>query len=211
MIRYAEFCAGIGGFTLGISESNFDSICVYINEINKKCENTYSINFNANFDSYDIFDVDIENIPDFDILCSGFPCQPFSIAGKQKGFNDSRGLIFFKLIEIITFKRPKAVFLENVPNLKSHQKGKTFEYMISELQKLNYNEYNKVIDSKYFGVPQSRPRCYIVAIQNKFSKKFSFPLGNGVTKYIKDIINIGDNSIPVSDKWNFYIDLYQKK
>lgn len=213
MIKYAEFCAGIGGFRLGIESSMYQAKCVYRNEIDKKCEQTYFQNFNELFDTKDIFDVDSASLPDFDILCSGFPCQPFSIAGSQRGFEDDRGKIFLKLSEIIRIKLPKVVFLENVPNLVSHDKGKTLHTIVSHLQKNGYVVNKTILNSANFGIPQSRPRLYIVA----FSKygvnnvTFKFPTGSGNKKTVREILNPKDYSIPISLKWNEYIDFYLGK
>ena len=100
MIKFAEFCAGVGGFRLGIELAAYSSKCIYKNEIDAKCDNTYYRNFGEHFDSKDIFDLEMNDLPEMDLLCSGFPCQPFSIAGKQKGLEDDRGKIILKLLEI---------------------------------------------------------------------------------------------------------------
>ena len=177
MLKYAEFCAGIGGFRLGIQNTVYGSECVYRNEIDSKCEDTYYRNFKDKFDSKDIFEIEIKDIPDIDILCSGFPCQPFSIAGKQKGLQDDRGKIILKLIEIIKIKRPGVVFLENVANLQRHENGKTLKFIEKAFCDMNYSIFLKILDSAKFGVPQSRPRLYIVAFDCiKYGKvNFEFP------------------------------------
>lgn len=125
-IRYAEFCTGVGGFRLGIEASGINAEPVYTNELDANCEKTYKRNFGIGFDSKDIFEITASELPDFDMLCAGFPCQPFSAAGKELGFKDSRGTVFFKLLSIINEKKPKIVFLENVPNLVHHDKGRTY-------------------------------------------------------------------------------------
>ena len=213
MIKYAEFCAGIGGFRLGISASPYPSQCVYKNEIDNHCEQTYYANFGEKFDSANIFEVESKKLPNFDILCSGFPCQPFSIAGKQKGFNDNRGTIIIKLLDIIKYKKPNVVFLENVANLEKHNNGDTIKTIIHSLEDLGYDVHKKVIDSSNFGIPQKRPRLYIVAFNISSIGKidFKFPNGNGKSKVIRDILIKGDYSIPISDKWQDYIDLYTGK
>ena len=119
MIRYAEFCTGVGGFRLGIEASGISAEPVYTNEIDDNCEKTYKQNFGVGFDSKDIFEINPYDLPDFDMLCAGFPCQPFSAAGKELGFKDSRGTVFFRLMSVIEAKKPQIVFLENVPNLVS--------------------------------------------------------------------------------------------
>lgn len=210
MIKFAEFCAGVGGFRLGIESAIYQSVCVYKNEIDLKCDATYYSNFGEHFNSRDIFDVNSQELPEMDVLCSGFPCQPFSIAGKQKGFEDDRGKIIHKLLDIINHKKPKVVFLENVANLKRHQNGDTLAFIVSELNRFGYSVHEKIIDSAEFGVPQSRPRLYIVAFNNeKLGKiEFHFPKGEAKHTTIRDIIVPGDFSIPISPKWEEYIAYY---
>ena len=147
MIKYAEFCAGIGGFRLGIEQSLYKAECVYSNEIDEKCENTYFLNFGEKFNSKDIFEVNANSIPQIDILCSGFPCQPFSIAGKQRGLEDTRGKIILKLSEIIHIIQPKVIFLENVANLKNHNKGETLRFIKKMLENNGYDVYENIINS----------------------------------------------------------------
>lgn len=115
MIRYAEFCTSIGGFRLGIENSTMDAKAVYTNEIDANCETTYSNNFGSKFSSKDIFSLDPHELPDFEMMCFGFPCQPFSQAGMERGFDDPRGTVFFKLVEIIRIKKPLIVFLKTSP------------------------------------------------------------------------------------------------
>lgn len=145
-----------------------------------------------------------------DILCSGFPCQPFSIAGKQKGLEDDRGKIILKLFEIIRALEPKVVFLENVANLKRHKQGATLSLIKNLFEEIGYKVYDEILDSADFGVPQSRPRLYIVAFNIKKLKNvsFHFPVGAEPKKTLRDVLVPGDNSIPISKKWEEYIDLY---
>ena len=209
-MKYAEFCTGIGGFRLGIEAANLDWECVYSNEIDSKCERTYELNFNEKFNSKDIFEIIPSSLPDFDMLCAGFPCQPFSIAGKNLGFNDPRGKVFDKILEIIKIKYPKIVFLENVPNIIHHDKGQTFEYIEKSLITLGYNFNYSILNSEYFGVPQRRNRVYVVAFLSKdFSHHpFSFTKSRTKSTPMRKILKKGDNSIPISPKWSKYIDLY---
>lgn len=213
MIRYAEFCTGIGGFRLGIEGSKLDATLVYTNEINPSCEMTYSKNFHRGFDSKDIFELDAKDIPDIDMLCAGFPCQPFSQAGQGKGFADSRGTIFFKLLEIIEAKKPGILFLENVPNLRNHDKGNTYRTIKDKLEKAGYTVFDHILDSSYFGVPQSRPRIYIVGFANEQYSGIEFEFTEQQTNRtpLRPFLNEGDYSIPISEKWNEYIDLYTGK
>lgn len=212
-MRYAEFCTGIGGFSMGIKTSNINAHLVYANEINEACEKTFQSNFNRLFDSKDIFDININNIPDFDMMCAGFPCQPFSQAGKGMGFSDDRGTVFFKLYEIIKIKKPKIIFFENVPNLIRHDKGNTFRVIKESLENEEYNVFSEIIDSSYFGIPQSRPRLYIIALnKNNYSnKEFNFTKKREPKVPLKNFLNNGDYSIPITKRWNEYIDLYTNK
>ena len=212
-MKYAEFCAGIGGFTLGIQKSKLNGNLVYINEINTSCEKTFKTNYGRGFDSHDLFDIDVKKLPDFDMICAGFPCQPFSIAGKQKGFFDDRGTIFFKLLDIVIEKQPKVLFFENVPNLTHHDCGKTYRFIKNSLENEGYSIFDAVLDSSYFGVPQSRPRIYIVGFRNELVNSREFRFTEQITEKtpLREYINAGDYSIPISDKWQYYIDLYTNR
>lgn len=213
MIRYAEFCTGIGGFRLGIEESELNAKMVYSNEINDSCEVTYACNFGDKFNSRDLFSIKAEDLPEFDMICAGFPCQPFSQAGKGKGFNDPRGTVFFKLMKIIKYKEPSIVFFENVPNLKRHDKGYTYRTIIRHLAEEGYQTHDVVLDSSFFGVPQSRPRIYLVAFKTKITGniEFNFTEKNTGKTALRSFLNLGDYSIPISDKWQEYVDLYTNK
>lgn len=213
MIRYAEFCAGIGGFRLGIEQSELDAKLVYSNEIDDSCEKTYFTNFHEKFSSRDVFDIQENELPDFDMLCAGFPCQPFSQAGQGKGFDDPRGTIFFKLLRIIKVKNPSILFFENVPNLKRHDNGHTYAIIQNELRNAGYAIFDEIIDSAFFGVPQSRPRIYIVGFNKEKRKEVPFHFTSKKTKKtsFRSFLQNGDYSIPISDRWQEYIDLYTKK
>jgi len=212
-MRYAEFCAGVGGFRLGIEQAQLNWQLVYINELNESCEKTYEQNFNKKFDSKDIFEIDANSLPDFDLMCSGFPCQPFSIAGKELGFEDARGTIIFKLLEIIKIKNPKVVLLENVTNLMRHNSGKTYGTILENLDNAGYSLSPVMLDSAYFGVPQSRSRVYIVGFQRSEFGELSANFTKHRTSKtpLRPFINHGDYSIPISDRWQAYIDLYTGK
>ncbi len=213
LIRYAEFCTGIGGFRLGIEQSMLDAKLVYANEIDESCECTYKSNFGHTFQSKDIFTVNPQDIPDFDMMCAGFPCQPFSQAGKEQGFDDPRGTVFFKLYEIIRAKRPSIIFFENVPNLLRHDSGRTYGVIQKRLESAGYEVSAEVLDSAFFGVPQSRPRVYIVALKKSIygTKKIDFNRGTTDKTPLRSYLQNGDYSIPISSKWQEYIDLYTNK
>lgn len=210
MIRYAEFCTGVGGFRLGIEASGLRATSVYTNEIDNNCEKTYKKNFGLGFDSKDIFEVDPSALPDFDMLCAGFPCQPFSVAGKELGFRDSRGTIFFKLLSVIETKKPQIVFLENVPNLVRHDKGRTFRVITEKLTDAGYSISSAILDSAYFGIPQSRSRIYIVGLRKDIYGEclVAFTEKRTEKTSFRSFIIHGDRSIPVTKRWDEYIDYY---
>ncbi|NFO97776.1 DNA (cytosine-5-)-methyltransferase [Clostridium botulinum] len=210
MIKYAEFCAGIGGFSLGIKQSKMNAELVYVNEIDDFCEKTFYRNFSRKINSKDIFEIDPQTLPDFDMMCAGFPCQPFSQAGKTLGFNDPRGTIFFKLVEIISVKKPSIIFFENVPNLVRHDKGNTYKVISDAIEKEGYKLYTKILDSTFFGVPQSRPRVYIIGLKKDIFNTLEFDFTEKITEKtpLRGFLNHNDFSIPISDKWQEYIDLY---
>ncbi len=157
--------SGIGGIDLGFKQAGFD--IAWANEYDSAACKTYRHNFgDEHLVEGDIRKISADAIPDFDVLTAGFPCQPFSIAGKQKGFNDKRGNLFFEITRIIDAKRPKVVFLENVANLVEHDDGKTFLVIYNSLAQFGYSVYYKVmIATEYGNLPQIRKRIYIVAIK----------------------------------------------
>lgn len=171
VIYFADLFCGLGAFNLAFQRvsklSNINFKCSFACDIDNKLCKIYNDNFNLK--PYgDINKIDIKSIPNFDILCAGFPCQPFSIAGKKKGLNDiNKGNLFYKILEIINYKNPKILILENVKNLLFLSKGNDFKIIKLELMKLNYNVSYKVINSKYYGVPQSRQRLFIVGHKTK--------------------------------------------
>src|SRR6185437_1801106 len=132
---FIDLFAGIGGFRLALEKLN--GKCLFSLEIDKDCAETYKVNF-GEFPQGDIAKIDPRTIPNHDILCAGFPCQPFSISGKKKGFNDTRGTLIFTILKIIKEKEPKVIFLENVKHLKDHDNKKTLQTIIESLKKLGY-------------------------------------------------------------------------
>ncbi len=136
--------------------------CIFYSEIDKYAVETYNKNFNENWKANDIRTIEANSIPDFDMLCGGFPCQAFSIAGKRRGFEDTRGTLFFEIARIIKAKRPKIIFLENVKGLLNHNKGETFRVIIQTISELGYDVQWMVLNSKFFGVPQNRERVFII-------------------------------------------------
>ncbi len=166
-----DLFSGIGGIRTGLHEAGFDII--FSNDNDRYCKQTFEANFNHVLDSRDIQKISSDEIPDHDLLAAGFPCQPFSMAGNQKGFEDPRGILFYEVARIIKDKKPKAFLLENVKNLKSHNQGETFKAIMTTLEKeLGYNVHYTVLNSKDFGLPQSRARIYIVGFRDNLVFKF---------------------------------------
>lgn len=168
---FIDLFAGIGGIRLG-----FEAVggkCVFSSEFDKDACTTYKANF-GDYPFGDITKIDADNIPDFDILLAGFPCQAFSIIGKKEGFKDeTRGTLFFEIERILKAKKPRAFMLENVRNLVAHDKGKTFKVIMSHLEALGYTVYAKVLNALDYGCIQKRERIIIVGFLDKVS--FSFP------------------------------------
>lgn len=163
LIKFFDIFAGIGGFRSGLETlDGFE--CVGYCEIDRYARQAYEAMYNTGGEIY--FDnarkIIPEQLPDFDLITGGFPCQSFSIAGARKGFNDTRGTLFFEIARIAAVKRPKYLFLENVPGLLNHNKGRTFETILNTLDEWGYDVCWQILNSKNFGVPQSRNRVYIV-------------------------------------------------
>ena len=181
--------SGIGGIDLAFEQAGFE--IVWANEIDPDACKTYRFNFPRNLlIEGDIRNVDKHLIPDFDVLTAGFPCQPFSVCGKQKGFRDDRGNLFFQIADVIDAKKPEIVFLENVANLVEHDKGRTFNIIHDELASRNYFIRYLVADACDYGIPQHRTRTYIVAFKDKDKcDRFSFPERTKLDKRIFDVID----------------------
>lgn len=165
MIKYIDLFAGVGGIRLGVSQAltqnGIESECVLSSEINEKACETYQLNFGEH-PSGDVKLID--EVEPFDLLLGGFPCQPFSYAGKRMGFGDTRGTLFFEIERLLERYRPKAFLLENVRGLYTHDEGRTFNTIMEKLHGLGYGTYDLLQNSSNFGVPQNRVRLYIVGI-----------------------------------------------
>lgn len=210
--KFIDLFAGIGGFRIAMQDCGGE--CVYSSEWDENAKQTYY----HNFGEVPFGDITKESnkqlIPDgFDVLCAGFPCQAFSIAGYRKGFEDTRGTLFFDVAEIIRRKRPKAVYLENVKNLYTHDEGKTFAVIKETLEELGYVVYHKVMNAMdYANVPQNRERIFIVCFDPKQVPNhtdFSFPKKEGLTQTVKDCIdpNVSDSKFFYTEKFGHYEDL----
>jgi len=213
-LSIGSFFAGVGGIELGFSQAGFTNL-VYANEFDKYACKTYSNNFDDSIlDNRDICEVKPNEIPHLDIICGGFPCQAFSIAGLQKGFEDTRGTMFFELLRFVQYFKPKIVFAENVKNLQTHDKGKTFNIIKSSLEDLGYTVIYKVLNACEIGnIPQNRERIYIIGFLNsEQANQFEWPQPTPLTTSIKDVI---DFNTPQQEKYyytpgKFAGDIYEK-
>lgn len=195
--KFIDLFAGIGGFHIALEK--YGNECVFASEIDEHCKIVYEKNFKMT-PAGDITKISEKEIPDFDILTAGFPCQPFSYAGKLEGFEDkTRGTLFFDILRIIKEKKPKMFLLENVKGLKSHQKGKTLNTIISCLEEAGYTVYWDILNSHDFGVPQKRERWYCVGFDKNVL--FSFPKGTNNKTTLRDIVDIelDDPKLRLSD------------
>ncbi len=221
---FIDLFAGIGGFHIALH--NIGGECVFASEWDEAARNTYEVNFKKfspelfenDMFAGDITLVDPETIPDHDILCAGFPCQPFSQAGHKLGFEDTRGTLFFNIAEILKVKKPKAFFLENVRGLFNHDKGKTFKVIKNTIEELGYSFYYQIVKASDFGLPQHRPRMFMVGFKNK-TVDFEFPKPIKLKKTMSDIfegkvereigftLRVGGRGSGINDRrnWDCYI------
>ena len=185
-VRYIDLFAGIGGFHQAMSQ--YSTKCVFASEWDKEAAKTYYDNYGIK-PAGDITQIKEENIPKHDMLCGGFPCQAFSISGKQKGFEDTRGTLFFDIARIVKHHRPKVLLLENVRNLKKHDSGKTLKTVIKTLTELNYDTHYKVLNASHYGLPQNRERIFIVCFRKDlFVDNFKFPKSSNKIVSLFDIV-----------------------
>jgi DNA (cytosine-5)-methyltransferase 1 len=224
-LRFIDLFAGIGGFHLAFH--NLGAECVFASEFDDSARLTYEKNFSKISPELfskgqfagDITKVNKIKIPNFDILCGGFPCQPFSQAGFKKGFEDTRGTLFFDIAEIIRLKQPKAYFLENVRGLYTHDGGKTFETIKHILtNELGYSFHHKIVKASDHGLPQHRPRLFMVGFKNP-DTPFEFPekrplkltmsdvMKGNVDREIGFTLRVGGKHSPIDDRrnWDGYI------
>jgi len=224
-LTFIDLFAGIGGFHLALH--NVGAECVFASEWDDDARLTYEANFaklspslfkKGNF-AGDITAVDKKSIPEFDILCAGFPCQPFSQAGFKKGFDDIRGTLFFDIAEIIRIKKPNAFFLENVRGLYSHDEGRTFETIKKVLtEDLGYSFHHAIVKASDHGLPQHRPRLFMVGFKDA-TTEFVFPAKRKLKFTMSDVmkgevnreigytLRVGGKRSPIDDRrnWDGYI------
>lgn len=204
--KYIDLCAGTGAFSLVLDK--YDQKCVFANDMVKEAEIVYKLNFpKHNFICKDLHEVDIEDIPKFDILTAGFSCQPFSISGLRKGFEDKRAEIFWKILEIIENRLPEIIILENVKNLVTFSEGKPFNTINEKITELGYYIKYKVLDTcKLTNIPQHRERIYIICFKHKkHYDNFNFDFDNVESLPIKDLLEDDiDDSYYYTDKYICY-------
>ncbi|MCF6344529.1 MAG: DNA cytosine methyltransferase [Devosiaceae bacterium] len=213
MYKFIDLFAGIGGFHYAFS--NVGAQCVFASELDLHARKTYLENHQIKEENFagDINLVKIENIPDFNILCAGFPCQPFSQAGFKKGFFDTRGTLFFKILEIIDKKSPDAFFLENVRHLYKHDDGNTFETIRNSLLDKGYSFQHFLVKASDYGLPQHRPRLFMIGFKNgakinqpqKLPLKFTMSdvLNGKCEKKIGYTLRVGGRGSAITDRRNW--------
>lgn len=185
-MTFIDLFAGLGGFRIALE--SLGAKCVYSNEWDEPVRKVYANNF-GDIPEGDITKVDEKTIPDHDILCAGFPCQAFSISGKQRGFEDSRGTLFFDVARIVKEKKPKVVFMENVKNFATHDEGRTLAVVKATMEELGYTFYQKVLNAVDYGVPQKRERIYMVCFRNDLKvDEFKYPKSFKLSKHVEDFL-----------------------
>lgn len=186
MNKVVSLFSGCGGLDLGFMKAGFDII--WANDSDKYAVQTYQKNFGNHIVLDDIENIDIDSIPNHDVLLGGFPCQPFSMMGGELGFEDTRGTLFFHIAKIIDKKRPEIVVLENVRTLRTHDKGNTYKVIMNVLKnELGYKVFNQVLNSADYGVPQTRNRTFIVCFKDH-SIDFEFPKPIPLEKTMQDLL-----------------------
>jgi DNA (cytosine-5)-methyltransferase 1 len=196
-LKLIDLFSGTGAFTLGF-ENTKKVKCVFSNDMVESSKKIYDFNFEHKLTLQDLNDINVENIPSHDILTGGFPCQPFSIAGKQEGFNDTRSNVFWKILSIIDHHKPCCVILENVKNLISHDDKNTFKTIQKNLKDRGYYIHYKVLNtSDITGIPQNRERIYIVCLKSKtvydkFNLDFENKEKKKISEFLEPIANIKD-------------------
>ena len=202
-MRVVSLFAGIGGLDSGFIQNGYDVI--WANDFDKYAVKTYQSNYKNPIILGDLNEIGLNSIPSTDIIIGGFPCQPFSMMGEMKGFEDTRGTLFFRIVEIINNQiergsKPKALVLENVRNLKLHDNGNTFKVIKKTLEDLGYVVYDKILNSADYGVPQTRNRTFIVCFSNKKSE-FHYPPKIKLENTLQDLLEKNvDNKYYLSER-----------
>lgn len=183
--KFIDLFSGIGGFHLPLSELGGN--CVLASEINESAISTYKSNFGL-MPKGDIKTIEIDTIPEFDLLCGGFPCQSFSNIGNKKGIEDERGELVLYIFNILRNKKPKAFILENVKGLLTNNRGLTFKFILNSLEELGYDVYYEVLNATDFGLPQIRQRLFFVGVRKDLKIPFKFPNGEGCKVSLSSIL-----------------------
>lgn len=202
-----DLFAGTGAFSYAFEQNNYE--CVFANDMVESSKKIYELNHKRShvFSLQNLNNIDVSTIPTHDVLCAGFPCQPFSIAGQREGFNDERANVFWKIIEILRHHKPDIIILENVKNLTAHDKGNTFKVITEHLTNIGYKIKYKILDtSKYTDIPHHRERIYIVGFldEDKYNTfNFDFPLieNKNINDFLEDVV---DNKYYYTDKLKVY-------
>lgn len=197
-MKVIDLCAGVGGVRLGFDRAFNGIECALTAEIDKYAQQTYAANWGGDNLEGDIFAIDENKVPDHDILLAGFPCQAFSKAGLKLGFDDVRGTVFFEILRIIRAKKPRVLFFENVPELLTHDKGKTFRTIYGLLEAEGYNVFYQRLNTKDFGLPQRRERVFIVCFLDDVF--FSFPVPPRTPTSVGDILEPDNDQYTISDR-----------
>ena len=196
-LKFIDLFAGIGGFRVAFSEH--EAKCVFSSEWDKYAAKTYEFNF-SHMPEGDITKIHEEDIPKHNLICAGFPCQAFSISGKQDGFNDTRGTLFFDIARIAKKHRPEILVLENVKNLVGHDGSKTIKKILQVLDEIGYSTYYEILNASFYGVAQSRERVYFVCFRKDLNiDHYSFPSPTMETISLNDILeeNIDENQYEI--------------
>lgn len=198
-IAFADLFAGIGGFRYALE--SFGAKCVFSSEKNSAAKKTYLAN-HGELPAGDITKIAVEEIPGMEILCGGFPCQSFSVAGNRKGFEDIRGTLFFDIVRIAAHHQPRLIFLENVKNLTIHDGGRTMARVVGALAEIGYSVHHSVLCASHYGVPHARERIFILAFRNDVAPfEFSFPSRTNQDVALEDIL------VPDAEAAEFEIDV----
>jgi len=197
-VKYIDLFAGIGGFHQAMNE--FNAECVFSSEWDKEATKTYFKNYGIKPHG-DITKIKEEEIPQHDVLCGGFPCQAFSISGKQKGFEDTRGTLFFDVARIVKYHKPKVILLENVRNFEKHDNGKTLKTVVNTLKNLDYLVSYKVLNASNYGLPQNRKRIFIVCFRKNLKiDKYKFPKPSNIKVSLLDILEENPKNAKIIDR-----------
>jgi DNA (cytosine-5)-methyltransferase 1 len=209
---FIDLFAGIGGFHYGLAQCG--GKCVMASEIDSDARETYYKNYEI-LPLGDIYSIKSEDIPEFDLLCAGFPCQSFSNIGNKAGLEDNRGVLIYEIVRILKDRKPKVFILENVKGLLNHDKGNTFRTIYSLLVDCGYEVSYQIMEAKDYGVPQIRKRLFIVGIDKKYDLDFKFPKPTGCEKKLSDVfggktereyaftIRIGGRRSGIDSKFNW--------